>query len=157
MNPFHPLSELQVRLLARFAYEPDTGKLIWRRNGKEAGTLDCFGYIQVKIDGKFHRAHRIIWAMLHGAYPKRPMMIDHIDRNRMNNRWDNLRLVTHSQNLLNNAAEGVCFGRRDKKWIAYINIEGIRKYLGYFNTYEEAKEERNKAHVRYNPRLHGTR
>jgi len=67
-------------------------------------------------------------------------MIDHIDRNPLNNRIENLRLVTHQENHFNTNAKGFSFHKQRKKWQAEIRTSKIRKYLGYFETEQEARE-----------------
>lgn len=96
-------------------YDTDTGNLIWRPrdyplnfnkrfSGKIAGhTHTCTvgkKYIQVRVDNVLHYAHRIIWVMLHGPIG-RSEEIDHINGDGTDNRIENLRLVTSSQNKRN--------------------------------------------------------
>jgi hypothetical protein len=73
-------------------------------------------------------------------------LIDHIDGNPYNNRFNNLRLATRHQNGCNqkkhsnntSGFKGVCWHKVIKKWQAYITVEGQRVGLGYFGTKEEA-------------------
>jgi hypothetical protein len=163
-----------LRLLLR--YEPDTGKLFWlprgvtffvpsaRRTaehkmnnwnskcaGKEAFTAaDCRGARQGRIFDRGYLAHRVIWALMTGAWPEED--IDHEDRNPGNNRWVNLRSVTHAENMRNlpprpDNKSGVCgvsWSRRRRKWAAQIRIANKVVPLGMFDTVAEA------AHVRAN-------
>jgi hypothetical protein len=70
--------------------------------------------------------------------------IDHIDRNSNNNRWNNLRVVTHTENIWNSSMRkdnksGYIGVRHDRStWIARIRINGKDKYLGSFPNPEEA-------------------
>lgn len=67
-------------------------------------------------------------------------MIDHIDRNKLNNRIENLRLVTHQENQFNRNTKGYTFHKQNKKWQADIRINGKKKYLGLFETEEGAHQ-----------------
>lgn len=95
---FKPLPSLDD-LNTRFSYDPDTGTLTWL-NGTPAGYLHK-GYLCVKVLGIKYYGHRLIWKMMTGEDPDPSRVIDHIDRNGANNRWDNLRLVSISDNNKN--------------------------------------------------------
>lgn len=105
-------------LRACFDYEPETGVLRWkerplghfaskrawkawntRNAGTEAGRIIHLGYRLVRLGAQFY-AHRLIWALVTGEDPGR-LQIDHINGDTSDNRWDNLRLVTHSENQKN--------------------------------------------------------
>ena len=92
-------------------YDPETGVLTWKVNhrrvraGSIAGWLDSSGYRYVGVEGSKFKAHRIAWFLYHGEQP--PEMIDHINRDRADNRIANLRSVTRSQNMLNQGKSGV--------------------------------------------------
>jgi len=72
-------------------------------------------------------------------------MIDHVDRDKSNNFIENLRIVTNQQNLFNQKARGYCFNKQRKKWQARIQINKKQKFLGLFDTEEEASEAYLKA------------
>jgi hypothetical protein len=115
-----------------------------------AGCINRNGYRLVKIAGKNYLASHIIWALTTGRFPRQE--IDHRNRNAINDKHDNLREATHSQNMQNrrrhanntSGYRGVARynGKHRPKlpprWIAYININGKRKSLGYFKTPEDA-------------------
>ena len=65
--------------------------------------------------------------------------VDHINRNKLDNRKENLRSVTRSVNCLNKNAKGVSWHKPYKKWRARICVIGKEKFLGYFKTYNEAR------------------
>lgn len=71
-------------------------------------------------------------------------MIDHKNRDRTDNRWENLREATRSQNNANRRAssthgfKGATFNRRQGRWMAQTKVNGKRVYLGYYDTPEEA-------------------
>lgn len=101
-----------------FDYNPDTGVIRWQTRprehfssdnayathyGKDAGRqithVDPKGYLNLTLDGVHYRAARVIWKLITWEEP--PRIIDHIDRDKLNNRWSNLREVTPSQSLRN--------------------------------------------------------
>lgn len=156
-------------------YEEDTGKLFWkirpdwmfehvrtarRWNGRFAGkeaftALAGTGYRYGSIHKKMYGATRVIWAVKTGEWPKGE--VDHINGDILDNRWENLRIATHSQNGKNRGApsnntsgyKGVSFHRKNGKWRAAIHSEGKKYHLGYFNSAElasQAYEEAAKIH-----------
>lgn len=156
-------NKIEVALLRQLLrYEPDTGKLFWlprsampgvsagsakafnsRFAGREALTSTCGnGYIQGTILGVKVLGHRVIWAVVHGAWPSHE--IDHINGNRADNRLQNLREVNRAENCRNLAL------RSDNKtgyigirWAkgafqASITLNGKPVHLGRFNSIDEA-------------------
>lgn len=99
-----PLSMPIDVLRARLMYDPNTGELHWRacsRNGfdgKAAGSRGAEG-INVHIDRRKYKAHRVAWAIYHGVWPRHG--IDHIDGDPYNNRIANLRDVPQGVNTEN--------------------------------------------------------
>lgn len=132
-------------------YDPVTGVLTWKvdrglaKVGNPAGCTNDLGYILVGIDGRLYRAHRIIWAMVHGECPPE-LEIDHKDRDPSNNRLDNLRLATRTDNNRNmkmkhhNATgfKGVSIHPCTGKYRARITVDRKEVALGCFDTPEEA-------------------
>ena len=91
------------------AYCPDTGALTWRVNraanalaGSAAGSPTGNGYIRVQLGRHHYRAHRLAWYLHHGTDPG-PLLVDHINRDRSDNRACNLRLVDARGNRLNSS------------------------------------------------------
>ena len=87
------------------SYDEETGLFTWKVNrrkvrcaGKRAGSYSK-GYIKISIHERGHFAHRLAWLVMTGSFPEGD--IDHIDGNRSNNRWANLREASASQNLMN--------------------------------------------------------
>ena len=106
-KPLPPLETLREVL----AYDPETGALTWRvdRGKVRAGTLAgnlaparWGGYSVVKLSHRRLLAHRVAWALFHGADPG-PLLVDHINRDRSDNRASNLRLVDARGNRVNAA------------------------------------------------------
>jgi hypothetical protein len=100
MNPLPP-PEVLAEVLS---YCPHTGALTWRQTGRPAGWLEPDGYRRLEFQGATYRAHRVAWCLLHGADPG-PLLVDHLNRNRSDNRASNLRLVDARGNRAN-AADG---------------------------------------------------
>ncbi len=146
-----------------FDYLPE-GELVWKftctankRTNKIAGWTDRRGYRRVKVNGRSVSIHRIIWEMHHGLIPK-GKEIDHIDRQKGNNKLHNLRLVTPTQNCQNKSirrdnksgAAGVHWHNKKNKWAAYISVNKKLKHLGYFDVFEQAKKARDLAVIEHN-------
>ncbi|WP_298702471.1 HNH endonuclease [uncultured Brevundimonas sp.] len=144
---------LVERLREMLEYDPETGELFWRR--RPAGTINSEGYSQVSIDGKTILSHRVIFAMMTGAFPSEE--IDHKDRDRANNKWDNLKPASRSQNMMNTGLlpsnttgfRGVSWHKKTGAWHAKITVQGVKHHLGYFDTVEEAARAYNDAKVRF--------
>lgn len=132
------------RLRTVFKYDENTGTLHWRSSGQLAGHMHSTGHLRVGIDGSRCYVHRVIWAMQTGSWPEG--QIDHINGNRADNHWYNLRECSNAENNLNkgphkdstSGRKGVCWHKTAQKWSAQIAINGVREYLGLFDSVEEA-------------------
>lgn len=139
----------------RLAYDQDTGILTWRvkprKNlpaGIEAGKR-ARGHIMVGIGGNQYCAHRLAFLIVAGRWPEE---IDHINRDPYDNRWENLRECTRSQNNMNRTRDmkGAYRGvnlcpHSTTRWRARIKVAGKQLYLGSFGTAEEAFAARHAA------------
>lgn len=119
--------------------------------GKVAGWIKSNGYRLVAFNDKTILAHRAIWKMKTGSWPIND--IDHINGNRADNRFENLREATRSENAKNtkrrsdntSGISGVSWHSQRKKWVVRIkNKEGQSSYRGVFNDLESAIAVRNK-------------
>jgi hypothetical protein len=128
-----------------FTYDCGSGVLTRTRTNKAANSMDVHGYVVVFFNGKIYKAHRLIWAIVHGELPKGH--IDHINGNRSDNRIQNLRVVTQQQNSHNqqninkrnkSGFRGVCWNRKSSKWQASISVNSKTIYIGVFSTPENA-------------------
>ena len=131
-------------------FDYHNGNLIWRvdkgrsKKGSIAGSKDSKGYLQIKLNQKPYRLHRLVW-LWHGK--QLPEQLDHIDRNPLNNKIENLREATASQNQWNTSKcdGGVSFHKASNKWRARIKIHNKEIYLGVYSNYQEAKQVRDEA------------
>lgn len=146
-----------------FVYNPRTGEIKWtiRKGGKipadlSAGYVDHEGYRVIRVDGVNYRAHRVIWLMETGTWPSD--MIDHANGDRSDNRWQNLRQATNSQNQMNKKArttgasgfKGVSIIRRRGRvqYRASIRHKGKTHVSGYYDTAQDAYEHYRREAVR---------
>jgi hypothetical protein len=118
------------------------------RKGDRVGSLRGDGYWKLGVMRKEYRVHRVIYEMHHGPIPE-GMDIDHIDRNRSNNRIENLRVVTRSQNIENKNTRGCYYQKERNKWSASIKVNGKRKFLGRYDTEQEAHQVYVEAKEKY--------
>jgi hypothetical protein len=152
------------QLRAILDYEPDTGLFIWKalpsaekKNtwaGRRAGCRKKgagHDYIVIRINYQLYRAHRLAFLWMTGKWPE--FEGDHIDGDGTNNQWLNLRDATSSQGKMNtrkrsdntSGYKGVWFEKRRNHWIAQIEADGQRIYIGAYPTPEAAKLARDAA------------
>jgi hypothetical protein len=132
-------------------YDPATGVFTWRvsrghlKAGRVAGSIHSVqGYVFIEVGDRLHRhrypAHRLAWFYVHGRWPKN--QIDHVNRNRADNRISNLRECSNGQNEANSAAaKGRLLKgsyRHRRKWQAKIKFGGKLHYLGTFENHQDA-------------------
>jgi len=136
-------------------YDPITGCFTWlnrgdatfdsRFGGRQVGYNDKDGYLVVVYKRKSIRLHRLAWFMVHGSLPKE---IDHINRDKKDNRISNLRECTRSENMQNTGLrkdnktgfKGVGWCSHANKYRARCIVDGKRKTVGYADTPEGANE-----------------
>ena len=135
------------RLYELLEYNPDTGEFTWKvdrkrlaKAGTKAGSKNGSGYIQISVDGKLYLAHRLAWFY---CFQEWPVLLDHINRDRADNRLDNLREVTQSVNVHNSSDRPSKSGFRNARKVgsrfqSEIKINGKSIHLGMFDTAEEA-------------------
>lgn len=155
----------QEYLKTIISYDPETGEFTWiigRNNrampGAKAGCLrQTDGYRTIKIGKKSYNEHRLAWLYMTGEWPKK--IIDHIDGNRSNNEFKNLRQANFSQNCAHRIYEDRNLGRgvrlnkpsRTSPYWSTISHDNKHIYLGSFMTPDEAAHAYNKAAIN----LHG--
>lgn len=136
-------------------YDPMTGIFIWKnpkcdrlKIGDRAGSISTNGYIKIMLSNIQFLGHRLAWFYVYGAMPKHH--IDHINKNTSDNRIENLRDVTRSQNLMNMMAhkdnftghKGITYSKSEKRKKRYkVRIMVRRKdiFVGRYVTLDEAK------------------
>ena len=167
------------RVMQFFEYDKSSGQLLlrersreefsnhalWSRHvnndvGRVAGCPNSDGYIKVHMDGTYYSAHRIAWLIMTGDWPEYPAWeIDHVNGDRGDNRWSNLRKVSKSENQRNggkranntSGVHGVSWKPKynktegDGRWVARIWSGPKHVYLGAFKTLHEAAIARKAA------------
>ena len=140
----------QERLKELLSYDPQSGVFRWIANrpraraGDIAGCLSSGGYMRAQVAGRSYPLHRLAFLYMEGAFPADE--VDHINRDRLDNRFSNLRKVEKAANLRNkgvyrNSALGITgVSQRGSRYRAYINRDGRRVGLGTFDTLAEAKQ-----------------
>jgi len=148
-------------LKSKLEYNADTGEFIWKvakggkRIGDTAGSINDQGYLLIRINHIIYRAHRLAWIIMTGSSASGEL--DHIDGNRSNNKWSNLRDVTRLENKRNlgkvttntSGHTGVMWYKAGEKWHAQITVEGKAIHLGYFENLEDAVKVRKEAEEFY--------
>jgi hypothetical protein len=150
------------RLLSLVHYDPETGVFRWLvgRGGTKPGDVMASkhnaGYLVGRIDRQPYLLHRLAWFYVHGVWPTD--QIDHVNRNRSDNRLSNLRECDGAGNCQNvkphadgsSGVLGVSFHRGARKWLAQITVKGRHVHLGLF----EDKHEAGAAYLQAKCRIH---
>ena len=135
--------DIKEYIKANFVYNSTTGVIKRFDRAKSNGSFDRYGYLIIKVKGKQYKAHRIAWLLYYGDFPNGN--IDHINRDKSDNRISNLRIASYAVNN-NNAKRtpnkdtgeiGICLDGTDglkKKYVVSLNCK-----LHRFYTIEEAK------------------
>lgn len=139
-----------------FNYDPLSGQLFWKKSGhgrrknKCVGSINNDGYLQVVFNYKLIPVHRLVWFLHHGVWPS---FIDHKDRDRLNNRLENLREVTPFENTMNSSIVNALspkvkwVHRFKNKYQVRRSEQGKSRYYGTFDSLEQASEVANSLNV----------
>lgn len=152
----------QEELKSKLCYDPLTGVFTWiARNtnktkpGDQVGCLDGAGCVNIWVHGKSYRAHRLAFLWIEGYFPENE--VDHINRNKADNRWCNLREVSTQCNSRNRGVRktnssgvtGVYPHGKLSKWVSQITENGKSHFLGQFKNFEDAVKARWEAEKKY--------
>ena len=150
----------QARLKDILSYDKDTGLFTWIKTVRRTDLLgqiagfDANGYIGIRIGRKPYMAHRLAWLYVTGEWPSDE--IDHRNRVRSDNRFDNLRSATHHRNTFNQSVRknssgvtGVTWDQVNKKWRAHISPNGRMISLGRHSSLDGAVAARKRAEVQH--------
>lgn len=126
-------------------YNPDTGVFIRISSGAEIKANRTDGYRSVGIDGKIYLCHRLAFLIMGQDVPE---FVDHINGDRGDNSWCNLRPATKSLNGCNSkipssntsGVKGVTWHKGSQKWMARIKLGGKTTHLGRFTKLSDAEE-----------------
>ena len=141
---------LKINVKDLLEYDPTTGLFTWdakrgcRAKGQPAGSRKPNGYISIFLCGRRYYAHRLAFFAMTGQEPAG--VVDHINGDKSDNRWANLRAVSQSVNMENrigaqsNSKTGLIGASPHAcgRYIAQIRRNGMHKYLGLFDTAEAA-------------------
>lgn len=135
-----------------FIYEAETGLIKraadagkrWRK-GQVAGCVNGNGYLDIKFHGRSIQAHRLAWALHFGEQP--PECLDHINRDKLDNRITNLRPATKSQNGANRAVQrnnthgikGCYWVNKTASWRVQCRVNKKLHNVGYFKDLSDAR------------------
>lgn len=139
-------------LIDQISYDKNTGIFIRKKScrgykaGRVLGSKTKNGYLVISFQKKTYYAHRLAWFYVYKEFPSN--LIDHINRVKDDNRIDNLRVVSSSQNLQNSKMhkdnksgfKGVWWHKKDKIWRSQLFVKGKKIYLGSYKTALEASK-----------------
>jgi hypothetical protein len=141
----------QERAKELLEYTPENGLLVWKKtnsNAAKKGTIAGYlsktdNRVSVRIDSKLYKAHRVIFLIVTGEWPEE---IDHINGDSSDNRWDNLRSVTHRENMKNRKVcsnsktgiMGVVWNRHNSKWRVRVKAFDVHLEIGSFFNFFDA-------------------
>lgn len=153
----------QAKLLEMLEYRD--GELYWKKPnsnrlkvGEVAGCIEAKGYRVIMVKGKKYKTHKLVWLMFHGTLPA---TLDHINGIKSDNRVENLRLSSISENNQNctlrkdnrSGVKNVCLHKGTGKWGVSLSVRGQAKHFGLFEDLELAAlvayEAREKYHGKF--------
>jgi hypothetical protein len=138
-----------TRLRELLNYDPATGAFTWRVDrqrylaGQQAGTARYDGRRSIKVDQIDYCSGRLAWLYMTGKWPRKH--VDHKNCNALDDRWENLREATSSQNVANQRSKGkgrlkgVTWQKDRRKFMAHIRVNYRKINLGRYDTAEAAQ------------------
>ena len=134
------------RLWELYDYNPITGQLISKRLGRPISTKErkrghSYGRVNFRINGTcFSKSMQAtIWAWCAGAWPGKGLTVDHVNRDRTDNRFQNLRLATPREQAQNQQRFKSGATKRGNRWQARISVDGTLRHIGNYGTEAEAR------------------
>lgn len=163
MPPLQPLPAptAEERLRDALRYDAHTGEFTWAKKisskivvGSVAGSHLNSGYNSIVVNKKRYLSHRLAWWFIHGYWPD--CDVDHINQDKRDNRIENLRLATRSQNMINcglktnntSGVRGVYWSKRKQRWIARIMKDRKHIWIGTFTDLASAEEAMKEGYKR---------
>ncbi len=142
-------------------YDEITGLFTWKTRkqgvtlGARAGWVDTDGYPRIMIDRRRYMSHTLAFLYMEGAFPKNE--VDHLNHNRSDNSWVNLRKVTRVENSRNlslnknntSGHTGVYWDKSSLKYKSQIKLNGDYKHLGSYPKIKDAIQARKEAEIKY--------
>lgn len=157
-KPSKPSQALLDHILKNYTYERDKGSVYNTKRGKPGLSPNSDGYLVLYItlndQKKLLKTHHLVWFFEYGEWPSSCM--DHIDGDKLNNHYTNLRLVSNRENVQSHYKSragtsdymGVSWYGRTNKWRTQSYFEGKNNLIGYFSCEIEAARAYDKAMVR---------
>jgi hypothetical protein len=135
-------------------YDSVTGIFKWKAKlcnritiGLNAGCLDKYGYVVIRINYRLYYAHRLAWLYIYGHWPNN--LIDHINMNKLDNSIKNIRISNKRLNAINTEFRktGRLAGtyKQGNRWQSYIHVKNKKIHLDYFDTERKAHNAYKKA------------
>lgn len=152
----------QSRLKELLSYDHATGLFTWSKSrgcikkGDKAGSLNTSGYLTIRVDRRLYRSNRLAFLYMEGYSPENS--VDHINRDKTDNRWDNLRHVSQSCNIRNSkkslsnksGVTGVVWDKARGRWHAQITVNYKNIHFGRHRKFINAVMARWEAEKKYN-------
>jgi len=168
--PKEPLSPALVREFLN--YDAEKGTLTWKKRDRKHFKSDVsfaafnsrYSGLELSVSDKTNQAylsgrsylvHRVIWCHVYGEWPEKNLVIDHINGDKKDNRIQNLRLVTPSENNKNssrpksNTSGVIGVYKKGSKWVAQIQENYKTITVGSFDNFEDAIAARREAELKY--------
>jgi hypothetical protein len=147
------VDKIKLAIEKGYKYDPISGD-IFKPDNSKIKSVGNHGYLHINLyntnDKKTYKilAHHFAYFY---TYKKLPNIIDHINRNRLDNKIENLRISNIKSNNRNTNSKGYCYCKSRKKYLSQIMVDYKNIFLGRFNTKEEARNAYLQAKKKYHP------
>ena len=142
----------QDELKALMHYDPETGVFTHLqsrgkgRAGQTVGKVNVHGYVEMRVFNRLFGAHQLAFIYMTDRYPQRPMTVDHINGDKTDNRWCNLRIADYYGQSWNtgphktnkSGLKGAWPCKTTGRWISMLEMDRKRIWIGRFDTAEDA-------------------